>query len=310
MSSSLAIAGPLAEFSLPVMDWVFFGRTALDIVLVYYLIYRILLLVRGTRAGRMLLGLAMIGIFYFIAIRLQLPSLTWILSQFLGSVILVVVVLFQDDLRRGLTKVGLMPGLGRDEIEQTDLSIKAISKAANELASRRIGALIAIQREVGLEEYTENAIELDARISHQLLVSIFLPKSPIHDGAVVIAGDRIVAAGSVLPLTFTSELSYNLGTRHRAAIGLSERTDAVLVVVSEETGTISIIREGKITRDLNESTLYTALHRITVFSAERRNRRYRKMQGWFAGLNGSKAAIGMPAKNSAKSLKEKDEGGV
>ncbi|HMO18205.1 MAG TPA: diadenylate cyclase CdaA [Oligoflexia bacterium] len=302
MSSSFQL---FEAVSFPEIDWIFFGRTALDIVLVYYLIYRILLLVRGTRAGRMLLGLAMIGLFYFVAIRLQLPSLTWILSQFLGSVILVVVVLFQDDLRRGLTKVGLMPGLGRDEIEQTDQAIKAISKASSELASRRIGALIAIQREVGLEEFTENAIELDARVSHQLLVSIFLPTSPIHDGAVVISGDRIVAAGSVLPLTFTAELSYGFGTRHRAALGLSERTDAVVVVVSEETGTISIIREGKVTRDLNESTLYTALHRITVFAAERRNRRYKKMQSWLSKFSGS---ISSSSSKSGGSASKSGEG--
>jgi diadenylate cyclase len=264
------------------LDWIVFGRIALDILLVYLLIYRTLLLVRGTRAGRMLLGLAIIAVFYFIAIKFELPSLTWILGHFLGSVILVIVVLFQDDLRRGLTKVGLIPGLGREDQEQSDAVIKAIAKASSELASRRIGALIVIQRELGLDEFTETAIVIDSNVSHQLLISIFLPTSPIHDGAVIIADDRIVAAGAVLPLTFNTELNSGYGTRHRAALGLSERTDAVIVVVSEETGTISLVREGKVTRDLTESTLYTALHRITIFARERQNRRYKTFRHFFS----------------------------
>lgn len=263
------------------LNWLTFLRASADVFLVYYLIYRTLLLVRGTRAGRMLLGLAMVTLLYLIAVNVGLPSLTWILGNFLGSVILVIVVLFQDDLRRGLTKVGLIPGLGREEGAQLEISVKAISKATSELSARRIGGLIVLQREVGLEEFTESAIEIDAHISHQLLVSLFLPTSPLHDGAVVIAGDRIIAAGAVLPLSFNPELSSSLGTRHRAALGLSERTDAVIVVVSEETGTISLIREGRITRDLNESTLYTALHRITIFSVQKRNQVRRQFFKFF-----------------------------
>lgn len=257
--------------------WLTFFRAGADILLVYYLIYRTLLLVRGTRAGRMLLGLAMVVFMYFASLSFGLPTLTWILGNFLGSVILVIVVLFQDDLRRGLTKVGLVPSLNREEGFQGEQSIKAISRAASDLSHRRIGALIVIQREVGLDEYTESAIQLNANISHQIIVSIFVPASPLHDGALVVSGDRIVAAGAVLPLTFNPELSSSLGTRHRAAFGLSERTDAVIVVVSEETGTISLVREGRITRDLNESTLYTALHRVTVFSDQKREERRKRL---------------------------------
>jgi len=226
----------------------------------------------------MLLGLAMVGVAYFAAVKFELPSLTWILGNFLGSVILVIVVLFQDDLRRGLTKVGLIPGLSREENIHMDQTVKAISKAAQELSVRKIGALIVVEREVGLEEYTEAAVEIDAKLSHQILISLFLPTSPLHDGAVVVAGDRIVVAGAVLPLTFNPELSSSFGTRHRAAIGLSERTDASIVVVSEETGTISLIRESRITRELNESTLYTALHRATVFVDSKK--RLRRFQDW------------------------------
>lgn len=259
-------------------NWIFFLRIACDIILVFYLIYRTLLLVRGTRAGRMLVGLAIVAILYFAAVKFELPSLTWILGNFLGSVILVVLILFQDDLRRGLTKVGLIPGLTREENIHLDLTVKAIAKAAQELSHRKIGALMVIQRDIGLEEYVEAAVEIDGKLSHQILISLFLPASPLHDGAVIIVGDRILAAGAVLPLTFNPELSSNFGTRHRAAIGLSERTDASIVVVSEETGVISLIREGRITRELNESTLYTALHRATVFVDSKS--RLRRFQGW------------------------------
>ena len=250
--------------ALGLIDWTFISGV-LDVLLVYFLIYRTLLLMRGTRAEPMLLGLAIIVLVYIVSRELHLATLNWILGNFLGSVILVIVVLFQDDLRRGLTKVGLFPSFGADVPKAIERSIKEISLAAGELSSRRIGALIVIRRDVGLEEYTEHAVQIDALISHQVLISIFLPTSPVHDGAVVIDRDRIVAAGAVLPLTFNPSISKSYGTRHRAAIGLSERTDAVMVVVSEETGGISLIRDGKMTKDLNEKTLHNALHRLTVF---------------------------------------------
>jgi diadenylate cyclase len=244
----------------------------LDVVLVYFLIYRTLLMVRGTRAEPMLLGLAIIVLVYVVSRELNLSTLNWILGNFLGSVILVIVVLFQDDLRRALTKVGLFPGFNTGAPEALELSIKEIAKAAGELASRRIGGLIVIRRDVGLEEYTENAVKIDAEATHQLLTSIFLPASPLHDGAVVIEGRKILVAGAVLPLTFNPSVSNSYGTRHRAAIGLSERTDALVVVISEETGGITLVREGKAVRDLDERSLYNALHRLTVFKQQRQRR--------------------------------------
>ncbi len=140
-----------------------------------------------------------------------------------------------------------------------------------------------IRRDVGLEDYTEHAVRLDAAVSHQLLISVFLPTSPLHDGAVVVERDRVVAAGAVLPLTFNPSISSSYGTRHRAAIGLSERTDAVMVVVSEETGGISLIREGRMTKDLNEKTLYNALHRLTVFRHQRAQRRKERRRAMWSG---------------------------
>jgi len=258
------------------MHWWPLLAGTLDVVLVYVLIYRLLLLVRGTRAERMLLGLGIVVMVYMASRALNLATLNWILGNFLGSVILVIVVLFQDDFRRALTKVGLIPGLGGDGSKALSRTIEEVSHAASELASRRIGALMVLSRDVGLDDYTEYAIKIDSLVSHQLLVSLFLPTSPLHDGAVVIEGERIAAAGAVLPLTFNPGVSSAFGTRHRAAIGLSERTDALIVVVSEETGTISLVREGRITRDLNEKTLFNALNRLTVFRQSKKGFRQSK----------------------------------
>ncbi len=274
------------------LDWTYVSGT-LDVLLVFFLIYRTLLLVRGTRAEPMLLGLGIIVLVYIASRLLHLSTLNWILGNFLGSVILVIVVLFQDDLRRALIKVGLVPGFGSDAPKTWEISIREISQAAAELASRRIGGLIVIRRDVGLEDYIEPAVKLDALVSHQLLVSIFLPTSPLHDGAVIIETDRIVAAGAVLPLTFSSSISKSYGTRHRAAIGLSERSDALIVVISEETGTISLIREGRISKDLDEKALFTALHRLMFFRQQRRLRPRR----WF-----SEAAAPAPETPKEKEL--------
>lgn len=245
-------------------------RSVLDVGLVYLLIYKILLLVRGTQAEPMLKGLAMVVVAYVISRWLGLITLNWILGNFLGSVILVVVVLFQEEIRRGLLKVGLVPGFAGEDTHIMEGTISEISKAAAELAKRKIGALIAIRRDVGLEDYTAEAVAVESRVSHQLLISMFLPQSPLHDGAVVVEGNTIVAAGAVLPLSFAPTLSSEYGTRHRAALGLSERTDAVIVVVSEESGRISLVREGRISRDFNERSLYTSLYRLTVFRQQRR----------------------------------------
>jgi diadenylate cyclase len=248
-------------------NWVYLS-VFLDILVVSFVIYRILLLLRGTRALPMLFGLGIIISVYIVSKWLSLVSLHWILDNFLGSLIIVIVVLFQDDLRRGLIKVGLGPGLGMPVVHAVEQSITEVSRAASELASRRLGAIIVIKRTIGLEDYTEHAVQLNAQVSHQLLTSIFLRTSPLHDGAVIIEGNIIRVAGAVLPLTFNPTLSSQLGTRHRAAIGLSERTDAVIVVVSEETGTISLIREGRATRDLDEKSLHNALHRLTVYKKQ------------------------------------------
>ena len=236
-------------------------RNALDIAIVAFLIYRMLLLIRGTRAVPMLWGLTLIVLLYLVAVPLGLVTLAWFLSNFLSAIIVVVVVLFQEEIRRALTKVGLRP-IFRRSTEMVDRSIEEVTTVAARLSKDKVGALIVLQREVGLDEFVEDAVLLDARLSRKLLLSIFVRESPLHDGAVVIEGDRIKAAGCLLPLSFNPDLDPNLGTRHRAALGLSERSDAVIVVVSEQTGAISLAREGRLVRNLDAALLRDSLHRF------------------------------------------------
>ena len=232
-----------------------------DVLIVAYLIYRGLLVIRGTRAAPMLWGLTLLVAVYFIARQLGLATLAWLLGNFLSSIILVVVVVFQDEIRRGLTKVGLHRFFTRSRKLLNDKTIEDVTLVMQKLAQEKIGALIVIQRKVGLDEFLEDAVILDALLNRKLLYSIFQKESPLHDGAVLIEGERIKAAGCVLPLSFNPDLDPNLGTRHRAALGLSERSDAIIIVASEENGTISFVHEGRIARNLDPSMLRDLLHR-------------------------------------------------
>ncbi len=245
------------------LDWIGTLRVqdAIDILVIAYVIYRTIDLIRGTRAMQMLIGLAVVFVAFLSSQYFELYTLNWLLDNFLGSIFLVIVVIFQDDIRRALTQVGTQPFWGRRKwIEQEDL--EEIVRAAVALASKRVGALIVLQREVGLDQYVEVGTRLDARVSKELIMSIFLPTSPIHDGAVIIHHGRIIAAGCFLPLTGNPHVSKSLGTRHRAAIGLTEETDAVVVVISEEEGAISLVREGRITRDVDAGTLRATLQKL------------------------------------------------
>lgn len=238
------------------------ARYAGDVFIVSYLIYRGLLIIRGTRAAPMLGGLTIIVLLYFLSRPLGLGTVSWILGNFLSQIILVVVIIFQDEIRRGLTKFGLQPLFRKSGSIAYDKSLEDITLICSRLAERKLGALIVIQREVGLDDFLEEAVLLDAILNRKLLFSIFVKDSPLHDGAVLIDGDRIRAAGCVLPLSFDPNLDPNLGTRHRAALGLSEVSDAVIIVISEETGSISLARDGKLARNLDASLLRDSLHRL------------------------------------------------
>jgi len=237
-------------------------QDAVDILIVGYVVYRLLLLIRGTRAVPMLIGLMLLALGYQGAKSFELYTTNWILDA-LGNVLLILmVVVFQHDIRRMLTQFGSGSFLGsRGQVAHGQL-IEELTRAAVQLAGRRIGGLIVLTREVGLNDYIEGGSRMDATVSRDLIVSIFHPGSPLHDGALVIQLGRIVAAGCLLPLTTNPNVSKMLGTRHRAAIGLTEETDAVVIVVSEEEGKISLVHEGKITRDLDAGVLRGTLQHL------------------------------------------------
>ncbi|MCB9593605.1 MAG: TIGR00159 family protein [Sandaracinaceae bacterium] len=232
-----------------------------DILLVAYLLYRILLLLRGTRAMQMGIGLVLVFLVYNFARRLGLITLWSILDSLLTYVVLIIVVIFQNDIRRALMRVGSRRWLKRGQSARESQVIEEVVKASAALAQKRIGALIVFERDAALDEFIEEGTKLDAAVSKELIYSIFVPsyENPMHDGALVIRDARMWEAGVFLPLTESTKLERTLGTRHRAAIGISEETDAVVVVVSEERGTVSLCYGGNIVRDLETNTLRKTL---------------------------------------------------
>lgn len=236
-------------------------QDAVDILFIAFVIYRIMDLIRGTRAAQMLVGLAILFAIFLSSQTLELYTLNWVLDNFLSSILLVIVVIFQDDIRRALTQVGTRRFFGSESRMQQE-DVEEIIRAAAALAAKRVGALIVLQREVGLNRYMEVGTRLDSRVSRELIVSIFQPTSPIHDGALIVHKGRMIAAGCFLTLTSNPFVSKTLGSRHRAAIGLTEETDALVVVVSEEDGSVSLVREGRITRGVDTATLRSTLQKV------------------------------------------------
>ena len=234
----------------------------LDILLVAFIIYRLLLLIKGTRTVQMLLGLAVLLVFYVASQMGGLFTLNWILDNFLSSIILVIVVIFQNDIRRALVHMGRNPFASDSSFREGDRGIDELVRGCTSLAAHRHGALVVIERETGINDFLEVGTELDARLSADLLRSVFHPQSPIHDGAAIIQRGRISRVGCFLPLTQNPAVNPRYGTRHRAAIGLTELVDAVAIVVSEETGRISVVISGKMTRDLEALTLRKVLKRL------------------------------------------------
>ena len=239
-------------------------QDGLDILLLSVVIYWGLNLLRGTRAVPMLIGLGVVYGIYFVSGVFEVYTLNVLLKNLLGWSLVLVFIVFQDDIRRALTQVGTGPLFSPRERVAQGQAVEELIKALTYLASRRVGALVILQNEVGLNQYIDVGTRLDAQVSKELVTSIFLPGAPIHDGALIIQRGRITAAGCFLPLTTNPNVSKTLGTRHRAAIGLTEETDAAAIVVSEEDGMISLVREGKITRDVDAATLRTTLHRLLL----------------------------------------------
>ena len=235
----------------------------LDIAIVSFLVYELLLLIRGTRAAQMALsGGFLIGLF-FLSRWLELETVNWVIRNLAGYVVFAIIVLFQSDIRRAMAHFGRAP-LFRyfERAQSTDETIEEIVVAATNLASRRTGAIIVIERQIGLRNYIEGGIPLDAMVTYDLMASIFQPGSPLHDGAAIIQGDRVAAAACFLPLSVNPRVSRELGTRHRAALGLTEENDAVGVVVSEETGSIALVLDGDLQRGISPEALRTRLRSL------------------------------------------------
>ena len=233
--------------------------------MVSILVYEFFMLIRGTRAVQMALGGAVIlGLFYLSGWS-HLETVNFLIRNFVGYVVFAVIVLFQADIRRALAHLGRAPFFRYfAKAESAEESIEELIVASGLLAAKRIGAIIAIERQVGLRNYIEGGIPLDAVLTYDLLVSIFQPSSPLHDGAVIVQADRVAAAACFLPLTVNPKLSKELGSRHRAAIGLTEENDAVAIVVSEETGLVSVVVAGQIERGLNPDALRLRLQSLVL----------------------------------------------
>jgi uncharacterized protein (TIGR00159 family) len=234
----------------------------LDISLVAFIIYRLILLLKGTLAPRVIIGLAIVLFGYIVSRFAGFQTVNWILNNFLGSLIIVLVIIFQHDIRRALFALSRNRSKEEDTWEETPAVIDELVVAAETLASKKIGALLVIERAMTVNHYLAVGTEIDAKVTSELITSIFLPYSPIHDGAVIIQRGKLTKAGCFLPITQNPEINKTLGSRHRAAIGLSELVDAVVIVVSEETGIISVAVGGRIRRNLDPATLRRYLKRF------------------------------------------------
>jgi diadenylate cyclase len=236
-----------------------------DILVVSILIYEVLKLIRGTRAVQMALGGGVLVALFYGSRWGHLETVNWLIRNMFGYIVFAVIVLFQSDIRRALAHFGRAPFFQYfAKTEAVEESIEEIVVAVSMLSSQRIGAIIAVERQIGLRNYIEGGIRLDAVLTYDLLRSIFLPSSPLHDGAVIVQEDRVAAAACFLPLTVNPKLSKELGSRHRAAIGLTEENDSVAVVVSEETGSISLVVDGQIERGLDADTLRGRLRSLIL----------------------------------------------
>ncbi|MDX9715572.1 MAG: diadenylate cyclase CdaA [Dissulfurispiraceae bacterium] len=250
-------------------------QDVLDMAIVSIILYRVLLLIKGTKAAQILAGIGVLLLASFISKYFQFYTMDWLVQSFLSQLVLGMIILFQPELRKALAKVGessLFRGVTTAEEMK---SIEEIVRASAALANRKIGALIVIEKDMTLADYIEVGIPLDAKVSKELLISIFHPSSPIHDGAVILRGNRIVAAGCFLPIALGSDMSKALGTRHRAGVGITEETDAVVIIVSEENGTIAVGIDGKLKGPVDMSRLREMLAEMFTRKKEQRNSKKR-----------------------------------
>ncbi len=237
---------------------------AIDILLVWYVIYKLIMVVRGTKAVQLLKGITVIIVVRMLSQYLGLSTLQWLMDQALTWGFLAIIIIFQPELRRALEQLGrgrLFSRSGSPGEEDPEVTVEAIIKATDYMAKRRIGALMSIEKETGMSDYIETGISLNSRISSELLINLFIPNTPLHDGAVIIQKNQVAAAACYLPLSESPFISKELGTRHRAALGISEVTDSLTIIVSEETGNVSAARNSELHRNLNQDELREILQK-------------------------------------------------
>jgi len=249
-------------------------RDIIDITIVAYIFYRLILIIRGTRAEQLVKGLIILLIAMVVSGELGLGTLNWLLRGLMTMGLIAIPIVFQPELRRALEHLGrgkiFQRAFQEYDDEQFRDVLEELLKAIPVLVKKRIGALIVLERETGLKDIVETGIEIGGVLTAELMINIFMPRSPLHDGAVIVRGNVVAAAGCYLPLTENPNLSKELGTRHRAALGITEISDAVVIVVSEETGVISLAHEGKLTRYLDEKTLRSTL--LNLYFTPKRKR--------------------------------------
>jgi diadenylate cyclase len=262
ISDKGSVKMPFGE--LPVLDYLV---KIVDILVVWYVIYKLIMMIRGTKAVQLLKGIILIILVRIVSNFLGLTTLQWLMDQAIIWGFLAIIIIFQPELRRALEQIGRGKLFSRSSVNEDEEQVKmveSIIKATEYMAKRRIGALISVERETGMGDYIETGIILNARVSSELLINIFIPNTPLHDGAVIIQKNHVAAAACYLPLSESPFISKELGTRHRAALGISEVTDSVTVVVSEETGAVSITKNGELHRDLTPEQLRELLTKELV----------------------------------------------
>lgn len=265
-----------------------FWINVLDILVVWYLVYKLIQLVRGTKAVQLIKGVAVFLLIWLLADSIGLNTLSWLMSQVITYGVIAAVVIFQPEVRRGLEHMGrsaLFTGNKKDQ--EDERVILAYDKAIQYMSKRKIGALITIERNTGLDEYTETGIPLDADITGELLINIFIPNTPLHDGAVIIKNNKIAVACAYLPLSESMLIPKEFGTRHRAAVGISEVSDALTIVVSEETGQVTLTINNEMLTELSQEE-YLKILRQYLVNHEEKETGYRALLNEISRLGGKR----------------------
>ena len=258
----------------------------LDILAVWFVIYELIVLLRGTKAVQLFRGIVVIAIIKAVSVLIGLDTVSWIMDQIINWAVIAMVIIFQPEIRRGLEHLGRgsMFARGKRQNEDEERMIAELDKAIQYMAKRRIGALMSIKMDTGLEDYIETGIALDADITGELLINIFIPNTPLHDGAVIIQDNQIKVAAAYLPLSESNLIPKELGTRHRAAVGISEVTDALTIVISEETGEVSITKDNELMRGMTRENYLRYFRQVLLTPEDSTNQN--ALQSWFGRIFG------------------------